>query len=196
MTNLDKSASFPLLNSVPSTMCDLCQLFVQNKLGEKVSKFSILGSKEISCRKTQVRGNPRLRPRAWPLTGVPPPLPTPAPLPQAPWGKSGAAVAHPWVFCCWSVCRLPMVVGNCWVHCVSLVSQVYFLNQHEKKMIRGKRTEVFMFSALANCLRPKTKASADGRMQDYTMETPSSPCRTRSAPSCRPLPVTSLTPIN
>lgn len=49
-----------------------------------------------------------------------------------------------------------------------------------------------MFSALANCLRPKTKVSADGRVQDYdltTMETQASPSRTCPAPSCRPPPL-------
>lgn len=62
-----------------------------------------------------------------------------------------------------------MVVGNCWVHCVPLVSQVYFLNPHthKKNNDKGKRMEVFMFSTLVNCLRPKTKVRADGRVQDY-----------------------------
>ena len=48
-----------------------------------------------------------------------------------------------------------------------------------------------MFSALANCLRPKTKVSADGGVQDYdltTVETQTSPSRTCLTPSCRPPP--------
>lgn len=36
-----------------------------------------------------------------------------------------------------NVCCLPTVVGNCWVHCEPSLSQVYFLSQHEKKMIRA-----------------------------------------------------------
>lgn len=35
-----------------------------------------------------------------------------------------------------NICSLPVVVGNCWVHCEPSLSQVYFLSQHEKKMIR------------------------------------------------------------
>lgn len=160
--------------SFPSTIHNLYQLFPQNKSGENLLQKS---STSLAILKSAFPG------QKW--EGVL----DPDLGPPSPWRNQKPAAAHPWVFCCLSVCCSPMVVGNCWIHCMHLVSQVYFLNQHKKKNDKGRRVEVFMLSAPANYLRPKTTVSADGRvriMTRATMETQIS-CRASPAPSCRPL---------
>ena len=136
-------------------MHDLYQLFTQNKSGEYLPKFPIFGNTEVSCPRTEVGGSPRLRSGARPLQGAP----------SAKRKVRSPQPPHPPVFCCLSICCMLMVVGNCWVHCVPLVSQVYFLNQHKRKMIRASARGCLCFQLY--CLRPKTKVSADGRVQDY-----------------------------
>lgn len=138
-------------------MRDLYQLFTQNKSGEYLTKFPIFGNTEVSCPRTEVGGSPRLRSGAWPLQGAPSAT-RKVRSPQQPQPPKDG-------FCFLSICSPLMVVGNCWVHCVPLVSQVYFLNQHKRKMIRASTWRCLCFQLY--CLRPKTKVSADGRVQDY-----------------------------
>lgn len=108
--------------SFPSTIHNLYQLFTQNKSGENLLQKS---STSLAVLKSAFPG------QKW--EGVL----DPDLGPPSPWRNQKPATAHPWVFCCLSVCCSPMVVGNCWIHCMHLVSQVYFLNQHKKKMIRA-----------------------------------------------------------
>lgn len=56
--------------------------------------------------------------------------------PQCQVGEPGVH-SSPTLGCCIvAVLAACAMDSNCWVHCVPFVSQVYFLNQHKKKMIR------------------------------------------------------------
>lgn len=141
----------------------------------------IYGSPGISCPRTDEGESPTLRCGAGPLEGAPSTV------------KKGRSRQQPMSgCCCWRVCRLPTVVGNCWVHCVPLVSQVYFRNQHKKKMMRAMAWRRLCFHLRPIAWDRKQKSVQMGAceiMMLATMETQTSPCRMCPAPSCRPRPL-------
>lgn len=169
-----------LWNSFPSIMDGLYRSFTQNKERNFLNP-PIYGSTGLRCPRTDEGESPTLGSGAWPLEGAPSTV------------KKGRSQQQPRLrlFCCWRVCRLPMVVSNCGVHCVPLVSQVYFLNQHKKKMIRASawRRLCFHLRPMAWDLKQKlVQMEGCAIMTLTTMEIQTSPRRMCPAPSCRPRP--------